>query len=44
MSDYNVMMYLKRPKGEDGASHTDVVMYPFDSDAEMVAFKKNVDV
>jgi hypothetical protein len=43
MSEHYVMMYLKRPKGEDGASHTDAVMYPFESDTEMLAFKQSVD-
>ena len=43
MGEFYVMMYLKRPKGEDGASHTDAVMYPFESDEQMIAFKEKCD-
>lgn len=43
MTEFYVMMYLKRPK-VDGVSNTDAVMYPFDSEAEMAEFKKCVDI
>jgi hypothetical protein len=43
MSEFYAMMYLKRPK-IDGVGNTDAVMYPFDSEADMMEFKKNVDI